>query len=92
LRCAEGLRGAVSKAAVAKPAPSANAARLITQFKAHPQTRPSTEKRLRNHLASFLAMPSGDPEIDRVFAELKTLGVVSLIGTKISYRLPANGG
>lgn len=60
---------------------------MLDVLRQHPKNRPATEKRLRNHLASSLALEGSDPEVGRVLAELKRLKVVSLDGTKVRYNL-----
>lgn len=89
LRCAQelGNSAAACKVVVDAPALSANATRLLKEFKAHPRTRPSTEKKLRNQIASFLALEVTDPEVGRVLAELKKGGFLALAGTKVQYSL-----
>jgi hypothetical protein len=72
-------------ARVAANSPSVK--RVLEVLHDHPKNRPATEKRLRNHLASSLALEGSDPEVGRVLAELRRLKVISLDGTKVRYNL-----
>jgi hypothetical protein len=59
--------------------------RPLKGIREHPKTRPSTEKRLKNHVASVLGIDVSQQEVNRVLAELKALSAVSLKGTKVEY-------
>lgn len=66
---------------------SANAGRLLGDLRDHPKTQPTTEKRLRNYVASFLALEVSTPEVGRVVSELKRVNAVKVEGTRIQYSL-----
>ncbi len=73
---------------VAKPKPaevSASAARVLKEFRQHPKTRPSTEKKLKNYLVSMLGNGVTEQDVSRVLGELISLGAITLEGTKVKY-------
>lgn len=70
-----------------KPSASENAARVIEDLRAHPGNRPTTSKRLGNHIKHLLGNEGSSGEVSRVTEELKALKVIVLNGTKMDYHL-----
>lgn len=74
--------------AAAKPKPagvSTSTERVLKDLREHPRNRPSTEKRLKNHVVSLLGKDATEQEVSRVMGELKARAVVKVEGTKVKY-------
>lgn len=93
LKLAEDLSGKQSelkpKAEVRPKAKSVseNTQRVLRDLREHPRTQPTTEKRLRNHIASLLGTELEGQVVIRVLAELKAIAAVTLQGSKLKYSL-----
>lgn len=83
------LKGVPKSTTQAMKPLSPDAERVVEQFRAQPRQKPRTEKRLYNYIGSFLAQEVAGEEVSRIVAELKGIGIVTLDGAKIVYRLPA---
>lgn len=90
LQLAEKLAATLKPVQSPKPASrSPNAEMVLQNLREHEKNRPTTEKKLRNHLASFLGKKGTDAEVGRVIAELKKFKVLTIEGTKVKYSLPS---
>jgi hypothetical protein len=74
-------------ASAPKPRTSENAARVVEDLRVHPKNRPTTSKRLNNHVKHLLGNEGSPGEVSRVTEELKALKVIVLNGTKLDYHL-----
>ena len=71
-----------------KPLLTANAQRVVDNLRASGATkRPTTMKRLSNHIATVLAVEATDTNVTQVLDELKRVKVLQENGTKPAYVL-----
>jgi hypothetical protein len=76
-----------SMAKVQSASLSEYAARVLKDLRDHPRTRPRTEKKLHNHIASFLGHEIEGQALTRLVSELKAQAGVKIEGTKVTYNL-----
>lgn len=71
-----------------KPQMTANALRVVENLRASETShRPTTVRRLTNHIATLLGMKSADSGVAQVLEELKRVNVIRVNGTKPAYQL-----
>lgn len=71
------------------PVVSPSTERILESLRAHPKNRPTTRKRLENHIGSLLGEGRSDQEVARVTRELCALNALGFEGTKVRYVLRA---
>jgi hypothetical protein len=89
LKVASEYSDSVQPKLAAKPALSGAAQRVIENLRPLVAAkRPSTARRLTNHVTTLLGKEGTEQEVARVLEELKRVGVVTFNGTKAGYKLP----
>jgi hypothetical protein len=88
LKVASEYSVSVQPKAEEKPALTAAAQRVVEDLRPlAAEKRPTTLRRLTNHVATLLGKERTEQEVVRVLEELKRAGIVTVNGTKAEYKL-----